>query len=368
MIVVWRFLVANSIDDDDAHSAGIKKARAAAMPVQAPKLPLGLVGTSGVGKSELIILFGVYMAVQRQHNVLISRKSSGRGGRPDTVIVLCGCQVIKFPDFARENLAALVDEFKRKSLAENKSFLIIGDGYRQEESNMHLPLFSFIAAAHIISTSGQFQTMPGGARVPVLVPAWSKESLELVAERALEATFKDRYAYSGGSIREFLREPVREPSAAQAEIGFHLTEAAIKALQHNTEGPTNSKIDTFRQMYVGAIDNYDHYVNGAHWRREIKTKYVGWLLTTMASLKFSVSILMWAEAWGGALYGWVFESFVHKLASEGQLKLRVLDYSSFMWFNLSATLTIDDSFTVVKGPTSQEGCLKHIATGLCAYT
>ncbi|EQC24697.1 hypothetical protein SDRG_17411 [Saprolegnia diclina VS20] len=75
----------------------------------------------------------------------------------------------------------------------------------------------------------------------------------------------------------------------------------------------------------------------------------------MASLKFSVSILMWAEAWGGALYGWVFESFVHKLASEGQLKLRVLDYSSFMWFKVSATLTIDDSFKVVKGPTSKKG-------------
>ncbi|KDO25254.1 hypothetical protein SPRG_09502 [Saprolegnia parasitica CBS 223.65] len=234
---------------------------------------------------------------------------------------------------------------------------------------MHLPLFCFIAAAHIISTSGQFQTMPGGARVPLLVPAWSETSLKLVAGRALQASFKTRYAYSGGSIREFLREPVREPRTAQAEIGFHLTEADIKALQHNTEGPTNARIETFRQIYVDAIDNYDHYVKDVHWRREVKSKCFGWLLTTMALLKFSVSILKWAEAWGGALYGWVFKSFVHKLASERQLKLRVSDYSSYyIFFKLSATLTIDDSFKVVKGVPNEQGCLDYIVTDLCSNT
>ena len=145
-------------------------------------LPLLVTGSPGIGKSVLLVLFCAYLGVYHDFNILLLRAvttadaEGGDGGvaGTDAVLWFRGGHFTQYPDFDRRNLSNLRRIFREESRADGKKHIFVGDGYHESDIRHSCPV---VRLCNIISSSAQYRIKDDDTRMPLIVPAWSKDAL-----------------------------------------------------------------------------------------------------------------------------------------------------------------------------------------------
>ncbi|ETV63639.1 hypothetical protein H257_19431 [Aphanomyces astaci] len=112
-----------------------------------------LVGSPGVGKSALLVLFCCYLAVHCKFHIFLARDLMGNGGpSPDVVLWFRGAKVTGYPDCYPDEVASLRKSFLAERRGNN--ILVVGDGYLQATFNDG-PL-RILGGGHLLSSSLKF--------------------------------------------------------------------------------------------------------------------------------------------------------------------------------------------------------------------
>ncbi|KDO25259.1 hypothetical protein SPRG_09507 [Saprolegnia parasitica CBS 223.65] len=213
-----------------------------------------LVGSPGVGKSVLLVLFCAYLAVNRDYYVFLSRALPGEPSSPDAIVCFGFCHVTKQTDYLHQEILAVFDAFKREAISRGKKLFVVGDGYNQDDFDTVAPLTSIFGPSDLLSVATYKKR---AARLVVTVPAWTKEALEEVASENdnCPRTVGERHAVSGGDVRSFPAPNVVSPSATLEAIEGVVRGSApamsVVALQH---------------VYIVDTAFYEHYVHPIYRR------------------------------------------------------------------------------------------------------
>ncbi|KDO22399.1 hypothetical protein SPRG_11351 [Saprolegnia parasitica CBS 223.65] len=290
-------------------------------------------------QSVLLVLFCVYLGVYHDFNLLLLRAvksqatvSTDAVARTDAVLWFRGGHVTKYPCFDRQNLSDLMETFRAESRVHRKKYLLVGDGYLESDIRHSCAV---IDVCHIISSSAQYRIKDDDPRVPLIVPAWSKDALcaALAANDEILPTLEERYAHSGGSLRAVLDDDAR--------------------------------------MYIQDIYQHEHYMHVKHCRQIVDARVDQRFWTPKTSVDDFEEMLGWVETTANAsLHQSLFEAFLHKLAYDGILEL-VLTRC-----DISTTETLDLAIlpqTVGQQPprddttddvVSKQSCMAFLWTGL----
>ncbi|EQC35512.1 hypothetical protein SDRG_07220 [Saprolegnia diclina VS20] len=273
------------------------------------RLPLLLTGSPGIGKSVLLILFCAYLGVYHDVNILLVRSvkdvdldTPDGAALGDAVFCFRGGHVTKYPGFNGKDFCDLFDAFKSETHAKGRTLLVVADGYLESRFQSQDALTKAVASSNILSASAQYRIKDDGKRVPLTLPAWSKDALCDVCaiyEGAL-STVEERYAFSGGSLRSFLLSPRSQdlsPSALADE-------------------------DEIRRMYIQDIGHYACYLYQGRCVLDTGPAQRHWL--AMERIWAVADALQWVETTTyTALYKSLYKAMIHKLAFDGVLQLEL---------------------------------------------
>ena len=181
------------------------------------KLRALILGSPGVGKFVFLVLFTFYLAHVESKSVIILRKLKevGPGGYACVHVSKKGSSRSRLDDLA-------VYSGIRSSLLSGGSnleeTLLFLDGFIQDDIKR---CHGILGGFNLLATSSQYHIKSDdGHTWGILLPAWRSEDLRLYADRMstfssdesklssekFEEKFQYAYSYSGGSLREFLRD------------------------------------------------------------------------------------------------------------------------------------------------------------------
>ncbi|KAF0694388.1 Aste57867_14728 [Aphanomyces stellatus] len=158
-----------------------------------------LLGSAGVGKSLLLVLYAFWMAFEEKRSVLLVRRIKGEG-KGIFFVYLNGddpsnCWTVSV--LSDRSMESILEKFRR-----NKCLCL--DGFVQSEMTTFLKTFS------VLATSAQYNTKQDDAPVlkRCLVPFWSHSDLQLFGEHKNmdSISIEKMYFISGGSLRYFLMD------------------------------------------------------------------------------------------------------------------------------------------------------------------
>ncbi|EQC35507.1 hypothetical protein SDRG_07215 [Saprolegnia diclina VS20] len=182
-------------------------------------------------------------------------------------------------------------------------------------------------------------------------------------------SFKERYAFSGGSLREFLGWTEDQPK----EAALHMSDVAILAFETGNDAAPNIGIDSIRRAYIDDIDKYAHYLDRSFCRRIVDARVAQRYLMKKTRLGFFVDMLRWVEMTKyGSLYGWLYEATIHKLAFDCKLVLRLQCYDVSkkrdpkkpLKHNDTRFLEVSSHCEVVSVGSNTESCIEFLETSL----
>ncbi|RHY69031.1 hypothetical protein DYB38_011804 [Aphanomyces astaci] len=288
-----------------------------------------LVGSPGVGKSALLVLFCCYLAVHRKFHIFLARNLMGKGGAsPDVVLWFRGARVTGYPDCFPEEVASLRKSFLAERRGNN--ILVVGDGYLQATFNDG-PL-RILGGGHLLSSSLKFIWGVPDDRQLVALPGWSQESLKDMAT-ALNTSmsdFHERYAYSGGNARLFNRDL----GDLKMRVQFQSVTADTPVAQAECH-----TIDFLHSLFISNIDSVENYVTADNYMTPKNYLNPMWICN-------------------GSLHESVFEAMVHKLAHIGLLQLSITVNHLFG----SEVVTVPTTLPVTTGHMTWDDSLKFDAT------
>jgi hypothetical protein len=143
-------------------------------------------------------------------------------------------------------------------------------------------------------------------------------------------TFEHYYDHSGGNLRNFIAAG-RNLAGLRNKIVADVLSAPCKTVDailsdYNTS--RGAALDRLQRTYV--IDRNDpaHYDNMGQWRKVVDSSAARKQLSFRLKLKSIKSSLRVAETSGvAAWHGWIFEEYVHKMASLHRGVIRMYPYA-----------------------------------------
>ena len=207
-------------------------------------------------------------------------------------------------------------------------FLYFVDGFSPKEVRGTLCLGPY----RLLATSSQFTRKSDDPTGLVVLPAWKFS--DLMEYGGKTEMFKDGYdakdvyEYSGGSLWEFCRglEELKD------RVTETLTEIEntndIVTLMGPHGGGSETQMDCLRRRYLDPEGESREQYRGVKNKFVVDSSYVLRSLLLRCERKQYVDVYSFAEACGGAFYGWAFEMYLHKLATSGGFTIRVKKYGS----------------------------------------
>jgi hypothetical protein len=277
------------------------------------------VGTPGVGKSMLVVLFAFYMAVRQKKRVVLFRKRKGKGF---SLLYMDG----ENQQYWRMGRAKISDI----DLVENQDFELCLDGFEDKDVQSH---FEMLARFRLLATSVQYPMKNDDTPVlqQCLVPFWSLSDLNVIGEHRgwTKHEIKDQYFYSGGNLRDFSSPRERVTNSIDQAIRLVDSKAA-QLLNTQYEGGSDRQVDRLRMTGIRANDHRDlgKYLYCAKWICVITSEYA------LRRLGNIVQPSYYGELWAkgrmlgdNGLMGIAFENYVHTLARDGKkIELQVRAY------------------------------------------
>ncbi|KAE9023679.1 hypothetical protein PF005_g4456 [Phytophthora fragariae] len=283
------------------------------------KLNVVFVGTPGVGKSTLVVLFAFYLALIQKKRVVLFRKQKGKG----VSMLYLDAENKRY--WRKEEVGISDIE-----LVENRDFELCLDGLAYDDVRDH---FGTLARFRMLATSVQYPMKDDDTPVlrRCLVPFWSLSDLRAVGAHVqwTEQQIKDRYFSSGGNLRDFLSErEIVESSIDQTVKSIEPVDAALFNTQYRD--PSDRQVDRLRMTGIRANDHRElnKFLYSKHWVYVITSEYA------LRQLGNIVKPSYYEELWSkGCMLGddglmdIAFENYMHTLARNGmKIELRVRAY------------------------------------------
>lgn len=275
-------------------------------------------GSPGVGKSVLLVLFAFYLAHVESKSVIILRKlkEAGPGGYACVHVSEKGSSGSRFDRLAdyRGIRSSLLSG--GSNLEKTLFFL---DGFIQHDINRN---HGILGGFNLLATSSQYSIKSDdGDTLGILLPAWRSEDLRLYAQRmetfssdGFEEKFQYAYSYSGGSLREFLRdEKDRENSFWTAME--RISAAGVQGLLSTYGAGSELQVDRVRKLYVKDPSNAEHYMTVSEYIPRVDSAVALGALWDRFSVEDFETIWTAGQSIGGAFQGLAFEWHIHKTAS-----------------------------------------------------
>ncbi|KAG9398889.1 hypothetical protein AC1031_014197 [Aphanomyces cochlioides] len=285
-----------------------------------------LVGSPGVGKSLLLVLYSFWMAIEGKKCVLLVRYVKGKGL---SMIFLNGQNLLdnwKLEGMNDYEIAQKVQQCIRSF----PNCELCLDGFLQSFLKKHLGVLMQFS---VLATSAQYETKQDDAGVLdlCLVPFWSLSDLKLVGKHHTwdDESMEKKYYFSGGSLRLFLLSEMGAEIAA--EEAFRNVDIASAELL-NTQYGTNSdkQIDQIRMATLLDTSDLKNYHHPGKWSYVICSGFALRKLGERVTLEYYKDLCHKAYMINDfGLFGIAFENCFHAMAREKKsIQLKVREYDS----------------------------------------
>ncbi|KAF0700473.1 Aste57867_9002 [Aphanomyces stellatus] len=277
-----------------------------------------LMGSPGVGKSLLLVLYAFWMAFQEKRSVLLVRRIKGEG-KCIFFVYLNGddpskCWMVS--KLTQGALESLVDKYRTNNC------LLCLDGFLQSEMTIFLETFS------VLATSAQYNTKQedGPVLKTCLVPFWSHSDLQLFGEhKNMDSdSIEKMYFISGGSLRLFLMDEKTAMNCIdKAFSGVDYNSADLFKTQYGTS--SMSQIDRIRMATLKRDGEYTAFAQRSYF---ICSGYALMKIGEYVKLDYYKNLWCIAQATNDqGLAGIAFKNMFHTMAREKKpIKLNMRDY------------------------------------------
>lgn len=286
-----------------------------------------LMGSPGIGKSTILCVVAFYLAFKHKKNVLVYRKLFKMNqenclfylGYENGELVTFRVRRCKTP-----NAIDIYEELIRQQDISNVWLLL--DGFRYDEIPEGVRTFRTLATSQQVDLKSQESV----DAYCCLLPCWSMKDLQLMGRLLFDINdddAKERFYYSGGSVREFTR-----PTPDDILDGICSAVALVEDVPQMFLSPSSvssgrSQVDRLRRTFVQDISVKKHFVSRQNWQQVIDSEYAVLSLSLRLRSDALSKIYHWARAAGyESLAGNVFELYIHRLAAERRLTLFMSEY------------------------------------------
>nr|QUJ09335.1 crinkler 9 [Plasmopara viticola] len=278
------------------------------------------VGTPGVGKSMLVVLFAFYMALRQQKRVVLFRKLKMEGF---SMLYLDG----KSEQYWRSNKASLSDLDELRG----QDFELCLDGLMHKDVADN---FAALASFNLLATSVLYPMKDDDLPVlrQCLVPFWSKSDLNKIGARMswTEHDIKERYYFSGGNLRDFLSGTNATRLAINQAIAV-VRKYPAEVLNTQYGLASVRQVDRLRMTKIRLHDktsNLIKYLDCGEWFCVITSEYALRQLGKIVAPSYCEELWSKGRMLGDdGLMEIAFENYVHAMARDGQkLELQVRTY------------------------------------------
>ncbi|KAL7679392.1 putative P-loop containing nucleoside triphosphate hydrolase [Plasmopara halstedii] len=276
------------------------------------KLSIVFVGTPGVGKSMLVVLFAFYMALRQKKRVVLFRKKKGEGV---SMLYMDG----ENEQYWRKDEASFDD----LDLVENRDFELCLDGLLRQDIADN---FARLARFRLLATSVQYPMKNDDMPVlrQCLVPFWSKCDLNAIGTHRewQEHEIKNKYFYSGGNLRDFLSEKITARDSIDEAVG--VVDLPVAELLNTQYAVVSVKqVDRLRMTGIRANDHSDlnKYTTLRSWFCVITSEYA--LRQLGKIVEASYYEVLWSKGrmlGDDGLMGIAFENYHSYVALEFEAK------------------------------------------------
>jgi hypothetical protein len=167
------------------------------------KFQVAVVGSPGVGKSVLVVLFGLFLANAMRENIFLLRAVKTAEKVKAAFAVICFRGPNKIVLYSRlktiDKALEICDIFENDCLRDNETYRIVIDGMNQDELSL-----TVLSNFDLLATSAQYDRKNDDPHKLCVLPAWQKPDLKLYATQLMNPavsseTFDHYYEHSGGS-------------------------------------------------------------------------------------------------------------------------------------------------------------------------
>jgi hypothetical protein len=309
-----------------------------------------LVGSPGVGKSLLLVLYSFWVAFEnnKKKSVVLARKIKGEG-QGMSVIFLNALDPQKNWKMLVSSIEEVIE--LRSSFRENSMLCL--DGFNQSEINQH---WAGIGSFSVLATSAQYQTKSDDSPVldRCLVPFWSFSDLKQIGthKKLQETVMKKRYYFSGGNLRSFLLDENDAKKVVDSAVD-RLTFAKTELLKTKYGSLSDNQVDHIR---MGTV-KLGKYSDPSKWSYVICSAYSLMKLGEIVTLEYYKDLCTKAYAMKDfGLFGVAFENHIHVMARQNKeikMCMRVYDLKKSHTHQYSP-LTFTSDVYLLKGDNQEE--------------
>ncbi|KAG1705588.1 hypothetical protein DVH05_003275 [Phytophthora capsici] len=280
-----------------------------------------LMGSPGIGKSTLLCVMAFHVVLKYKKNVLVYRQLKEENylfylGYEDDEVVYFTVKRCK-----ADRAVSIYEELGYRQGFPNVWLLL--DGFRYKDIPEGLETFRMLATSQQVNLKSQELT----DAYCCLLPCWSKNDLLSIGSLVYNFThddMKQRFFYSGGSVREFTyatwEDIQRLMDVAVIDVDDY---SKLLSTTYSSYTDTSQVIRTF----VENTNDPSHYLDRWYWEQTIDSEYAVLALSVRLQSVALLQIYTWAKKAGhGSLAGCAFEIYLHRLAIDNRLELYKSEY------------------------------------------
>jgi len=281
-----------------------------------------LVGSPGVGKSSLLVLYAFWKYLHEKNNIFLVRRIRRQGGGI-FVFLLQGQNPRKLQKWRVDSVKEILDVLSPIKTRIGDYELCL-DGINQSDQRIGtLQTFS------VLATSAHFDVKSSDSPVlkMYLVPFWSFSDLKTVGKHNSwdEHKIEQVYYYSGGNLRSFLSGE-RQAKFVMDTAFQNLDIDIVKLLRQDGRILIRPK-DYIRTLTV-STDDLDNYEGCGKWRYVISSMYALRKIGAYVTIEYYKGLCTIAnEINDYGLFGIAFENYIHTMArNNSDIKLKIREY------------------------------------------
>ncbi|CAH0481483.1 unnamed protein product [Peronospora belbahrii] len=284
-----------------------------------------VVGSPGVGKSTMLCMMAFYLVFSHNKNVLVYRRMVQYGEK--YCLIYIGHENSKVVQFTvsecdKKYATAIYRELRQKGIS---NVWLLMDGFLSDDIPEGLRTFKML-------TTSQQVTLKSGEKAGTyccLLPCWSKTDLLSLGSLIFNYTVNDmekRFAYSGGSVRDFTRAGL-VGIRNQIHKAVSSVDDVFSQLSNSNTLTGRSQVDRLRHTFVKDKSDQKHYLYREYWVQVIDSEYALSNLLSRLQSDALFRIYTWSKSAGPkSLTRSVFKIYIHRLAADKMLRLSVSEY------------------------------------------